>query len=122
MSLQPSALVGQPSALVGQPSASAIGFHIAITIGDSTIGSPGGASGLVRDGRSCQVWLSSVRYAPDAGLNTTGCSLPSRIAVIASPEPIALPLTAIGRPSWVRGDVRWNAAICCSSQVFFSLP
>src|SRR3954471_15696550 len=40
----------QPIGLVGQPSASAIGRHIAITIGESTSGSPAGAIGLV--------WLS----------------------------------------------------------------
>src|SRR5262245_1124302 len=37
----------QPIGLPGQPSTAAIGFHIAITIGDSTSGSPPGAIGLV---------------------------------------------------------------------------
>src|SRR5262245_41581462 len=73
----------QPRALSGQPSACAIGFHIAITSGDSTSGSPAGAIGL--GWLRCQPSLSSVTYALDAGLNTTGWSLPSRIAVIASP-------------------------------------
>src|SRR5262245_4263480 len=83
----------QPIGLSGQPSASAIGRHIAITIGDSTSGSPDGAIGLVWLPRDCHASLSSVTYAPDAGLNTAGRSVPSRIAVIASPEPTALPVT-----------------------------
>src|SRR5262245_21838311 len=58
----------QPSCLLGQPSASAIGFHIAITIGDSTSGSPASAIGLVCASRDGHAWLSSAMYAPDAGL------------------------------------------------------
>jgi hypothetical protein len=37
----------QPSAFFGQPSASAIGFQVAMTSGDSTTGSPAGESGAV---------------------------------------------------------------------------
>src|SRR5262249_59025520 len=79
-----------PIGLPGQPSTCAIGFHIAITIGDSTSGSPAGAIGLVWPSRDCQAWLSSVTYAPDAGLYTTGFWAPPRIAVVASPDPIGL--------------------------------
>jgi hypothetical protein len=44
------------------------------------------------------------------------------MAAIASPEPIALPVTWIARPSGSAAWPAWNAWICCSSQVFFSLP
>jgi hypothetical protein len=44
----------QPIGRSGQPIASAIGFHIAITIGDSTSGSPAGAMGLMWLSRDCQ--------------------------------------------------------------------
>jgi hypothetical protein len=68
----------------------------------------------------CQAWLSSVRYAPDAGLNTAGRSVPARIAAIASPEPIALAVTWIARPLAVWPPAAWNARTCSSSQVFCS--
>jgi len=43
----------QPLGLSGQPSASAVGFHVAMTIGESTIGSPGGAIGRLWLPRDC---------------------------------------------------------------------
>jgi hypothetical protein len=48
-----------PSDFFGQPSACAIGFHIATTTGDSTTGSPAGASGAVCPGRESQRSFSS---------------------------------------------------------------
>lgn len=111
----------QPIGLAGQPRASAIGFHIAITIGDRTTGSPAGASDFGLPLR-CQASPSRVRYALEAGLNTTGFSLPSRIAVIASPDPIALPFATNSRPSFDLVALVLNAPICSSSQLFFSLP
>jgi hypothetical protein len=111
----------QPIGLPGQPSTCAIGFHIAITIGDSTSGSPAGAIGLVWPSRDCQAWLSSVTYAPDAGLYTAGFCEPARIAAVASPEPLGLAVTWITLPP-VTAWLALNALTCSSSQVFFSLP
>ena len=61
-------------------------------------------------------------YAPDAGLNTVGFALPSRIAAMPSPEPTGVPVTWMTRPSFVLACEASNAPICASSQLFFSLP
>src|SRR5258708_32791013 len=77
-----------PSDLPGHPSASAIGFQIAITIGERTTGSPAGHSALVCPATDSQFWFSSETYAPETGLKTWGISEPDRIPCGASPEPI----------------------------------
>src|SRR5260221_12844767 len=110
----------EPRSLLGQPSAVAIGFHIAITIGDSTSGSLAGASGLVDLCCTAHCWSSSARYAVDAGEYTCALNVPSRIAVDASPEPYDFASTTIGLPPTF-GCVARNAGISSSSHAFFSL-
>jgi hypothetical protein len=70
----------QPSGFFGQPSASAIGFQVAMTRGESTTGSPTGDSGAVWPACDNHDRLRSATYAPEAGLKTCGFSSPARIA------------------------------------------
>src|ERR1700682_2020403 len=109
----------QPSCFSGQPSACAIGFHMAMTMGESTTGSPAGQTAFVRPGVESHAWLSNVTYAPEAGLKTVGLSAPETMACIASPEPMGRASMRMGRPDLV---VPANDLICSSSHFFFSLP
>ena len=77
---------------------------------------PWGVAALV-----IQPWLSTVRYAVDAGENTWAWSEPSRIAVAASPEPSEVARIAMRAPEGSLGWVARNASISACIQAFFSL-
>src|SRR5215510_13205449 len=106
-------MLPQPMGYVGQPSAFAWDCHIAMTIGlvtkdgSESVGELVGVLGGVTATRSlpflaCHCWLSNEIQALPPGLQTSGCSSPSRISCIANPESIGVAWTLIGLLQVVR--------------------
>ena len=115
----------QPTGLSGQPSARAIGSHIAITTGDSTM--DGASPTTLRAAPaappfSAQRSLSTSTSSDDAGDHTVRSWRPARIDSIDSAEPSASSSTWMGLPERVRGAVRWKASAESVRKDFFSEP
>src|SRR5215471_19555699 len=99
----------QPIGFLPHPIASAIGFHIAITTGESTRLS-------VEPIRSLPVFdrdsaLPSLINAAEAGLAICACNRPERMLSIVSPEPIGSARTKICLPLGVFAPLRLKAPV-----------
>src|SRR5215470_15305504 len=110
----------QPSGFLPQPMASAIGFHIAMTTGDSTrlsVEAIRSLPVLVRDSA-----LPNLMNAAEAGLARCACRRPDRILSMVSPEPIGSARTKIGLPLCVFRPLRLKAAVTSLIHFSFSEP
>src|SRR5215475_3231509 len=109
-----------PIGFLLHPIASAIGFHIAITTGESTRLS-------VEPIRSLPVFdrdsvLPSLMKAAEAGLAMCASSRPDKMLSMVSPEPIGIARTKIGLPLGVFAPLRLNAAVTSLIHFSFSDP
>src|SRR5271157_350488 len=110
----------QPMGFLPQPMASAIGFHIAITTGDSTRFSVDVIS-------SCPVlvcdWaLPSLMNAADAGLMRCGWRDPLSTSSMHSPDPMGMARTKMRLPPGARWSSRLKRSVTSLIQRSFSEP
>src|SRR5271165_752621 len=110
----------QPMGFLPQPSASAMGFHMAITTGDSTRLSVDPIRSLPY--LLCDSELPSLIKALDAGLIMSGWFRPSRTSSIASPEPIGTARTKICLPPLVLWPARLKSLVTSVIHFSFSDP
>src|SRR5262249_217280 len=108
----------QPIGFLPHPIASAIGFHIAITTGDSISVSVGPNRSLPVLALDCA--LPSLIKAADAGLGRWACRVPERSSSIASPEPIGIAFTNIALPLAALCSPRLNWSVTSLIQASFS--
>src|SRR5215469_3878298 len=110
----------QPMGFLPQPMASAIGFHIAITTGDSTRLSVlliRSFPVLERDSA-----FPSLIKAAEAGLARCACSRPGRMLSIVSPGPMGMARTKMGFPLFVFALLRLNSLVTPVIHFSFSEP
>src|SRR5271165_1819273 len=109
-----------PIGFLPQPIASAMGFHIAMTTGESTRFSVELISSWPV--LLCDLALPNLMKAPDAGLIRCGCRVPSRTSSMHSPEPMGIARTNIRLPPCARWSSRLNLSVTSLIQRSFSDP
>src|SRR5215471_10812954 len=110
----------QPIGFLPHPIASAIGFHMAVTTGESTRLSVGPTRSLPVRARDCA--LPILTKAADAGLVMWVLRVPARISSRHSPDPMGIAVTTICLPLLVLRRLRLKESVTSLIHFSFSEP